>query len=1040
MNSSPEKTSPTGSSYLRPVMLLLLWIIIPGVVAEAQYFGRNKPSYRKFEYDVVQTPNFELYHYMKNDSLLKSISRWSENWYSMHQAIFRDTFLTRNPLIFYTTHADFQQTNTISSLIGTGTGGVTESLKNRVIMPVASSLAQTDHTLGHELVHAFQYNLFLNPDTMRKLSINNVPLWMIEGMAEYLSIGSVDPNTSIWMRDAILSNDFPTLKQLSTDSRYFPYRWGQSFWAMAGKTWGDTIIMPLLKKTAELGFNEAAKKVLGHEESTISALWKLASEEHYKKYLEGKSDSPAGRMIVSRANAGETNISPSISPDGKYLAFFSEKDLFTLDLFLADARTGKIIKKLSSVVRDNEIDDFNFIESAGTWSPDDKKFAFVVFSKGVNKLAILDVARSKITREYRIPGVQSFSNPAWSPDGGKIVVTGQVDGISDLYLFDLNTFEAERLTGDFASNIHPAWSPDGKYIVYSQERINDVPGKKKFSFDIAVYDLEKKTTEVIDLFGDAFNLNPCFSPDGKGIFFLSDADGFRNLYKYELENDRVYRLTDYARGISGITAYSPAISVPLGGKLIAYNYYRKTYYEIWTAEESQFERTEVDPNFTDMSAATLPPLKHDAGNIVDKALFSRSEMSQLKADSMKIIPYKSRFKLDYISNSASVGLSTGIYRNGMAGSVNAIFSDMVGNNQLFTSLNLNGEIYDFGGQVAFINQKGKVKWGGAVSHVPYLMGGMNLVLDTIPYNDTQLPVYNFMVNFIRMFEDNISLFASYPLSQTRRFESQASSSWYYYRFDRYNYYYTMDQIPIGGNKEKLKAPKGDNFQQVSLAYVEDNSYFGMTAPMQGHRARLQLEKYFGAANIFTTLADYRKYFYARPATFAVRLYNYGMFGKDAEDGVIMPFYLGYPWLVRGYENVRYDRSAAEENSFDISWLSGTRIVVGNAELRFPFSGPERLALIKSKFFLADINLFVDAGLAWSEGTDVSFNLKPETLNLSSIQDMPEKKKESSPLISTGASVRVNVMGYIILEPYVAVPFQNGGFKNIQFGLNFTPGW
>jgi len=71
---------------------------------------------------------------------------------------------------------------------------------------------------------------------------------------------------------------------------------------------------------------------------------------------------------------------------------------------------------------------------------------------------------------------------------------------------------------------------------------------------------------------------------------------------------------------------------------------------------------------------------------------------------------------------------------------------------------------------------------------------------------------------------------------------------------------------------------------------------------------------------------------------------------------------------------------------------------------------------------------------------VSFNLKPETLNLSNIQEMPEKKNESSPIISTGASVRVNVMGYLILEPYVAVPFQNGGFKNIQFGLNFTPGW
>ena len=76
------------------------------------------------------------------------------------------------------------------------------------------------------------------------------------------------------------------------------------------------------------------------------------------------------------------NISPSISPDGKYIAFFSEKNLFTLDLYLADAGTGKILKKLSSVVKNNEIDDFSFIESSGTWSPDGKQFAFVIFSKG----------------------------------------------------------------------------------------------------------------------------------------------------------------------------------------------------------------------------------------------------------------------------------------------------------------------------------------------------------------------------------------------------------------------------------------------------------------------------------------------------------------------------------------------------------------------------------------------------------------------------------------------------------------------------------
>ncbi|MGE5348644.1 MAG: hypothetical protein ACM3NP_05110, partial [Actinomycetota bacterium] len=246
--------------------------------AEAQYFGRNKPGYSTFRFDVLQTPNFEIYNYLENDSLLKTISRWSEEWYGIHQGLFRDTFKVKNPVIFYNTHADFQQTNTISSLIGTGTGGVTESLKNRVIMPLAPSLAQTDHTLGHELVHAFQYNMFLRRDTASTASLANIPLWMIEGMAEYFSLGSVDPNTSMWMRDALISNDFPTIKQLSTDSRYFPYRYGQAFMALAGKTWGDSLLVPLLMKTGELGFSKVADTILGFDEKTLSGMLMLGSK------------------------------------------------------------------------------------------------------------------------------------------------------------------------------------------------------------------------------------------------------------------------------------------------------------------------------------------------------------------------------------------------------------------------------------------------------------------------------------------------------------------------------------------------------------------------------------------------------------------------------------------------------------------------------------------------------------------------------------------------------------------------------------------
>jgi len=1016
----------------RSIILMILTSLLLSANLEAQYFGRNKPGYRTFKFDVAQTPHFEIYHYLKNDSLLNALSRWSEKWYVMHQVVFRDTFKVKNPIIFYSSHPDFQQTNTVSGLLGTGTGGVTESLKNRVIMPVAASLAQTDHTLGHELVHAFQYHMFLNQGRTKDYSINNIPLWMIEGMAEYLSLGSVDPHTAMWMRDALLNNDFPTLKQLSTDSKYFPYRYGQAFWAMAGKTWGDTILMPLLKMTAQYGFNKAADSLLKYDEKTLSGMWKSATEVHYRPYLKNKADSLTGKTLVSDENGGRMNISPSISPDGKYLAFFSEKNLFTLDLYLADAGTGKILKKLSSVVKNNEIDDFSFIESSGTWSPDGKQFIFVIFTRGVNKLAVLDVKKARIIREFEIPGVPSFFNPAWSPDGKKIVLTGLVDGISDLYLYNFDSGTVEKLTDDFTSNLHPSWSPDGRNIIYSQEKFTEASSLKKFSFNLAILDPERKSVREIDVFNDAYNMNPLFSSDGKYVYFLSDADGFRNLYKYDLASEHVFRLTNYMTGISGITDYSPAISLSSGGKIIAYNYYFNGKYQIIAAGENEFRGTETDGKKVNFVAGTLPPLNHVAQNLVDTTLFNREKIADIPADSIKEVPFKSKFKLDYISNNASIGVSTGIYRNNMGGSVNAIFSDMVGNNQLYASLALNGEIYDFGGQAAYINQKGKIKWGTAISHIPYLTGGMALSRDSIDFQDTKIPVDNLIIDYLRMFEDNISVFGSLPLSQTRRFEATASLSWYYYRIDRFNNYYTIDGLPIGSTREKLDAPKGNNYQQLSLAYVEDNSFFGMTSPMQGHRSRYQVEKYFGAADIFTTLVDYRQYFYIRPFGIAFRFYNYGMYGKDVEKSVIPPLYIGYPWLIRGYDNISAGNSnSLEGNTFDISWLTGTRIAVANAELRLPLSGPERLALIKSKWLLTDLNLFFDSGLAWSHGEKVRFDMNP----LARAND-----NQTYPVFSTGVSLRVNLFGYLIVEPYYAFPLQNGGFGNGSFGVNFIPGW
>ena len=71
----------------------------------------------------------------------------------------------RQPLVLYASHPDFEQTNTIQGELGEGTGGVTEPLRRRIILPLGGPLADTDHVIGHELVHAFQFDITTRPES-----------------------------------------------------------------------------------------------------------------------------------------------------------------------------------------------------------------------------------------------------------------------------------------------------------------------------------------------------------------------------------------------------------------------------------------------------------------------------------------------------------------------------------------------------------------------------------------------------------------------------------------------------------------------------------------------------------------------------------------------------------------------------------------------------------------------------------------------------------------------------------------------------------
>jgi hypothetical protein len=558
--------------------------------ARAQYFGQNKVQYRAFDFQIIQTEHFDVYYYGTERAAALDAARMAERAYARLSRILQHQWIERKPLLLYASQSDFQQTNAIEGDLGEGTGGVTEFLKHRMVLPFTGSYADFEHVLQHEMVHAFQYDVFSrgHPGAgLEAISRINPPLWFMEGMAEYLSIGPVDPHTAMWLRDAAVEGQLPTIEQLTDDPRIFPYRFGHSIWAYVGQRWGDETIGAILQGAMTGGIGAAFRRVLGESLEQLSDDWRDAVQTMYLPQIADHQRARhfARALLTEKIAKGSLHVSPQISPDGRNVAYLSERDFFFVDLYLADAETGRVKRRLVRSSIDPNFETLRFINSAGSWSPDGEEFAFAAKKGDQDNLVLLDVPHDRVVAQLRL-GLDAITNPSWSPDGQRLVFTGYEGGWSDLYVVDADGQNLRRLTADRYADLLPAWSPDGTAIAFATDRGpgTDFDVLRFDNLRIALYYLDGDSIRVLPGMERGKNVNPVWAPDGRSLAFLSDRSGIDNVFLYDLDGDQIYQLTNAYTGITGITDLSPAISWARQADRMLITYYENGDYNVYAID------------------------------------------------------------------------------------------------------------------------------------------------------------------------------------------------------------------------------------------------------------------------------------------------------------------------------------------------------------------------------------------------------------------------------------------------------------------------
>lgn len=910
--------------------------------AAGQYFGRNKVEYENFDFKILATDHFDIYYYPQEADAARTAARLAERWYARLSAALNHEFDRRQPLVLYGSQAEFVQTNVVSGMLSDSIGGVTEGARRRIVMPFAPTLAETERVLGHELVHAFQFDIARHHgrDTSQ-------PLWFIEGMAEYLSRGTLTPAASMWVRDAVLSERIP--EKLSTAARELsPYLFGHAFWSYLGERYGDAMVEKALKPARkERRLKDRMRHATGEELDDLYTSWRnFVREQH--------ANARDGRERYRGWTRENMQIGPSLSPDGRRVVFFSERDRLSLDLFVADVASGGVIRKLATTAASAKFDSLQPLRSAGAWSADGKWFAYAAVRQGQAALQIADMAGGRGERELIFPGIGQVLSPSWSPDGSAIAFSAITGGATDLYVADVATGAVEQLTRDVYADLQPAWSNDGRTIAFVSERFaSDGDALRIGAPQLGVFDVATRTARHLDVGVGTTHLNPQWSADDRHLYFIGDPDGIANVFRLNLEDHGVDRITNVATAVSGITPTGPALSVSGDEQALAFTIYANGRPRLvvfdrqkLTAAASAIDR---DASGTIGEPTALP------GRV--NALLADFQTGLDGADGMADRAYRPRMSLEGIGQpylSSGGGPFGTVVRGGGA----LLFGDMLGERKFGAAVQLGNRLRDAAFEFRYLNQERRWTWGAIGELEP---GLARFRTSTAVQHEGQDAVMR-RTEYFQRIQLRAAGVVAYPFSRALRVELFGGIRHSQYRRDQRTSIASMATGRVLADEEtQAYAGAPTTIAEVGAALVRDTSVSGPTGPLVGSRYRLEIAPAVGQLSYTSVVADLRHYVMpVRPFTVAMRMVHTARYGSDSSDRRLLPSYLGSSYYVRGHRaDLRYCHPDALTVCGDE--LFGNRLLVGNIELRFPLFGVLSRQ-IEYGAFPIDAFVFADGGV------------------------------------------------------------------------------
>lgn len=823
---------------LLAALCLAFWAT--GAMAQFTSFGKNKVQYAEFEWQRMESEHFDVYFFAEEEQLAAYAAQMAERQFVDLEKKFGHTVQRQVPLVVYSSHIYFEQTNIIPNLLPEGVAGFTEYLKGRVAMPLSGSYPDFERVLHHELVHVFTFDRIARVlERYEILDFRPAPLWFTEGLAEYWSSEWSSFGDMI-IRDALFARRLVSIEQmLYINGTYQMYKEGESICHFMAARHGEDVFEQLFTNwwRGET-FAEIFALTTGESLKDFDKAWQYHLRKRYLPDIAGSD--PPSELAVARTETG-FNIKPEIA-NGDSTGFYH---------FRNDQGYTQIVRsrfdggKSEIVVEGERLPVFESLHPLSTRpavSPDGKLLVFSAKSRGRDHLYIWDIETKRQMRDLSFEEIVAIESPSFAPDGMRLAFSGSdQSGLTDIYLVDLKDSSLESISHDLYHDRQPDWSPDGQRIVFSSDRW---AGGRRGYYNLFLYDLASE--EILALSqGEHNDAQPRWSSGGEHIVFSSDRDTMYNIYAVRLEQGPegekagTRRLTRVLTG-----AFDPVLTAD--GEHLLFSGFQSGGFQIYELEVALADSAEE--HWQPVAVAEAEPWSLEG-------FHGESQLARR--------PYERKMSLDIAQSQISQDPEFGT-----SGGIQVALSDVLGNDQYYFVLS-----HIAGSRTGFFDGLNL-----ALSRL-HLGQQLNVSWGVFRLNDRFSSRFG---RFVREKRTGGHIGLSYPFSRHDRIETRLSLR--------------RSEIDRQFEGRRLSGWLANNF----VSYTHDSSLWVPTGPLEGRRYSVGVGQTvdFKTSRRFniTLFGDYRHYFrLSQRSAFAVRF-----LGRRSTGDVPEFFSIGGSWTLRGY--------------------------------------------------------------------------------------------------------------------------------------------